>query len=244
MKKAATIFLATWALFFWCMATSLIAAPAGSHQAKEDILLKPNDVTKLKMAIAKWQSHKTRYLRDMEAIRGNLDYKNAAQPAKANLRETEKYLAELETILSKKRTDRNHLASLAKRLEGLHQNGKHLFRGTYTKYYPIAKVVVDPGDCYTTHAGYYTTAQCLYCQNQPKDSCMCMTSSGCKCYCDDQCNCGDLSVFEEGSRAAMLAGMCEATCHFNKKADELYNTLAEIIKGLKEVEGSVIRNIL
>lgn len=244
MKKVAAIFLAASALFFWCMATSLIAAPERSQQAKEEILLTPNNVTKLKMAIAKWQSHKTHYLRDMEAISRNLDDKNAAQLAKANLRETEKYLAELETILSKKRIDRDHVASFAKRLEGLHKNGKNLIRGSYKIYYPIAKLRVDPGDCYTTHVGYYTTAQCLYCQNHPKDSCMCMTSSGCKCYCDDQCNCGDLSVFEGDSRAKMLAGMCESTCHFNKKADELYNTLAEIIKGLKEVEGSVIRNIL
>lgn len=255
MKKVTAILLTTSVLCFWFMAAYVLAEPPVLQQTAEEIRLTTTNVTKLKTAIAKWRSLKGRYLGDIEVIGRNPDYKNAANLARANLQETGRLLGELETIISKERIDRERLTLLARKLDGLYYDGKYIFQGlqynrkyiflgSFSKYPLISKLKVDPNDCHTTHAGYSTTAQCLYCQGQPKDSCMCKMSGGCTCYCDNQCNCGDLSVFEEGSRENMLAGMCEASCHFSKKADDLFNTMAQVLKDLKETEDNVFRKIL
>ena len=193
------------------------------QQPTEQIQLTPDKADKLKADIARWRSLKALYLADIEVIGWRPSHKSLAMQARTNVSEVDTALAEVETLIKKERFDRERLSVLEKRLEGIVQDSRSIIRGLLVIYreFHIPQVTggfVELDDC-NTHAGYDTAAQCRYCSSRPKDDCMCMSGS-CKCYCDNNCNCGDLSVFDSADNSyklKQLHAMCAELCYANKE---------------------------
>jgi len=210
------------------------------QQPAEKARVKPADVQKIKADIARWRNAKASYLANIEVVGRRPSHKSLSDRARLNVNETERTLAELETLITKERVDRNQLVALKTKLGGLLKDGRSITPGWLVRS-QVTLSIVDPGDCNTTHAGYYTTAQCRYCMNRPKDDCMCRTSNGpCTCYCDATCNCGDLSIFDDpGTRNA--AASCHAYCVADKHGQQLFNIIAGLLKTMNEMTTALSR---